>query len=103
MSNTVTYYNLGIHPVEQVESLMMWLIVDNVMTKLNNLTSGKVVLSSVIFDVGNQDETKTVITNTNHTVYIHIYKHTIKKAQNAWQKRDNIAYNLLLFIHFNIF
>ena len=53
------------------------------MTKLNNLTSGKVVLSSVIFDVGNQDETKTVITNTNHTVYIHIYKHTIKKAQNA--------------------
>ncbi len=36
------------------------------MTKLNNLTNGKVVLSSVIFDVGNQDETKTVITLTNH-------------------------------------
>jgi uncharacterized protein (DUF1015 family) len=64
------------------------------MTKLNNLTNGKVVLSSVIFDVGNQDETKTVITTTNHTVYIHIYKHTIKKAQNAFfyalfYKQDN--------------
>ena len=49
------------------------------MTKLNNLTNGKMVLSSVIFDVGNQDETKTVITNTNHIQYIHIYKHCIKK------------------------
>jgi len=36
------------------------------MTKLNNLTSGKVVLSSVIFDVGNQDETKTDTTIANH-------------------------------------
>ena len=52
--------------MEQVEALMMWLIVDDVMTKLNNLTSGKVVLSSVIFDVGNQDETKTDTTTANH-------------------------------------
>ena len=58
---------------------MMCSIVDDLMTKLNNLTKGELVLSSVIFDVGNQDETKTVITNTNHTVYIHIYKHCIKK------------------------
>ena len=59
--------------MEQVEALMMWLIVDDVMTKLNNLTNGKVVLSSIIFDVGNQDETKTVITNTNHIqAYVHI-------------------------------
>ena len=69
--------------MEQVEAFMMCSIVDDLMTKLNNLTNGKMVLSSVIFDVGNQDETKTVITNTNHTVYIHIYKHCIKKAQNA--------------------
>ncbi len=52
--------------MEQVEALMMWLIVDDVMTKLNNLTNGKVVLSSVIFDVGNQDETKTDTTTANH-------------------------------------
>jgi hypothetical protein len=38
MSNTVTYYILGIYPVEQVETLMMCTIVDDVMTKLNNLT-----------------------------------------------------------------
>ena len=52
--------------MEQVEAFMMCSIVDDLMTKLNNLTNGKVVLSSVIFDVGNQDETKTAITNTNH-------------------------------------
>jgi hypothetical protein len=103
MSNTVTYYILGIYPVEQVEALMMWLIVDDLMTKLNNLTNGKMVLSNIKFGVGNQDETKTAITNTNHTQYIHIYKHCIKKAHNAWQKREYTAYNLLLFIHFNIF
>jgi hypothetical protein len=76
MSNTVTYYNLGIHPVEQVEALMMWLIVDDLMTKLNNLTNGKMVLSSIKFDVGNQDETKTTITTNNHiyasTIYTYI-------------------------------
>ena len=38
MSNHVTYYNLGMHPVEQVEALMMCSIVDDLMTKLNNLT-----------------------------------------------------------------
>ena len=52
--------------MEQVEARMMCSIVDDLMTKLNNLTKGELVLSSVIFDVGNQDETKTVVTATNH-------------------------------------
>ena len=64
--------------MEQVESLMMCLIVDDLMTKLNNLTKGELVLSSVIFDVGNQDKDKTTITATNH-----ICCASIKKAQNA--------------------
>lgn len=41
-------------------------IVDDLMTKLNNLTKGELVLSSVKFDVGNQDETKTAPTIANH-------------------------------------
>ena len=52
--------------MEQVEALMMCSIVDDLMTKLNNLTKGELVLSSVIFDVGNQDETKTTLTIANH-------------------------------------
>ena len=67
--------------MEQVEALMMCSIVDDLMTKLNNLTKGELVLSSVIFDVGNQDETKTVITIANHIRGICCI--TIKKAQNA--------------------
>ena len=52
--------------MEQVEALMMCSIVDDLMTKLNNLTKGELVLSSVKFDVGNQDETKTAPTIANH-------------------------------------
>ena len=55
-------------------------IVDDLMTKLNNLTKGELVLSSVKFDVGNQDETKTVITATNH-----ICCASIKKAQQRYK------------------
>ena len=71
--------------MEQVEALMMWLIVDDVMTKLNNLTSGKVVLSSVIFDVGNQDETKTdtttaLTTYEQQTTYEHMLRHYKKST-----------------------
>ena len=66
--------------MEQVEALMMCSIVDDLMTKLNNLTKGELVLSSVKFDVGNQDETKTVITATNH-----ICCASIKKAQQRYK------------------
>ena len=64
--------------MEQVEALMMCSIVDDLMTKLNNLTKGKLVLSSAKFDVGNQNKDKTAITATNH-----ICCASIKKAQNA--------------------
>ena len=49
--------------MEQVEALMMWILVDDLMTKLNNLTKGKLVLSSAKFDVGNQNKDKTAISS----------------------------------------
>ena len=78
MSNHITYYNLGIKACGTSRIVNDVRIVDDLMTKLNNLTKGELVLSSVIFDVGNQDETKTAITATNH-----ICCACIKKAQNA--------------------
>ena len=66
MSNHITYYNLGMASCGTSRGTYDVCIVDDLMTKLNNLTKGELVLSSVIFDVGNQDETKTVITATNH-------------------------------------
>lgn len=66
MSNHITYYNLGISACGTSRSVNDVHVVDDLMTKLNNLTKGELVLSSVIFDVGNQDETKTATTATNH-------------------------------------
>ena len=80
MSNHITYYNLGIASCGTSRSVNDVRIVDDLMTKLNNLTKGELVLSSVIFDVGNQDETKTVITATNH-----ICCASIKKAQQRYK------------------
>ena len=78
MSNHITYYNLGMSSCGTSRSVNDVRIVDDLMTKLNNLTKGELVLSSVIFDVGNQDETKTATTTTNHICCAYI-----KKAQNA--------------------
>jgi hypothetical protein len=66
MSNHITYYNLGMASCGTSRSVNDVRIVDDLMTKLNNLTNGELVLSSVIFDVGNQDETKTAPTIANH-------------------------------------
>ena len=66
MSNHITYYNLGIKACGTSRIVNDVRIVDDLMTKLNNLTKGELVLSSVIFDVGNQDETKTATTIANH-------------------------------------
>lgn len=53
-------------PVEQVEVLMVVLVVDDLMTKLNNLTKDNRVLSSAKFELGKRDETKTAITAKAH-------------------------------------
>ena len=66
MSNHITYYNLGIKACGTSRGTYDVRIVDDLMTKLNNLTNGELVLSSVKFDVGNQDETKTDTTTANH-------------------------------------
>ena len=58
-------------------------------------------MSSAAFDVGKRDEEKTAITTiTTHirNKHIHIYTATIKKAQNATQKREYYAYILPLII-----
>jgi hypothetical protein len=63
------------------------------------LTKTKVVLSSAAFDAGKRDEEKTAITAIYthiHNKHIHIYYATIKKAQNATQKREYYAYILPL-------
>lgn len=52
--------------MEQVEVLMV-MVVDDLMTKLNNLTKGNRVVSSATFDVGKRDEEKTAITTC--TIY----------------------------------
>ena len=66
MSNHITYYNLGMASCGTSRIVNDVRIVDDLMTKLNNLTNGELVLSSVKFDVGNQDETKTAPTIANH-------------------------------------
>jgi hypothetical protein len=50
-------------------------------------------LSSAKFDVGNQDKEKTAIYTTSIWAYTTT---TIKKAQNATQKREYCAYMLIL-------
>ena len=67
------------------------------MEKYNNLTKGNWLLSTVKFEVGKRDEEKTAIT-TQHNNHMYIYCATIKKAQNATQKREYYAYMLILFL-----
>lgn len=45
---------------------MVVLVVDDLMTKLNNLTKDNRVLSSAKFELGKRDETKTAITAKAH-------------------------------------
>jgi hypothetical protein len=55
------------------------------------------MLSSVKFDVGKRDETKTAITTNNHiyatSIYTYIAPH--KKAQNATQKHGIVLVMLI--------
>ena len=82
--------------MEQVEALMMCSIVDDLMTKLNNLTNGELVLSSVIFDVGNQDETKTALTIANH---IRAYVAPLLKKHKMLDKSVTILLTTCYFLY----
>jgi hypothetical protein len=53
------------------------------MTKLNNLTKGKWLMSSVKFDVGKRDETKTAITTNNHIYATSIYTYIAPHKKSA--------------------
>jgi len=54
-----------------------------------------VVMSSANFEVGKRDETKTAI-----TTHMYIYCATIKKAQNATQKRE-YKHSMLIVVTIN--